>query len=128
MFLKKLNWVDWLVVVAVVFHCVSVFCTNYVIFNLPLAVETAKQLEANPAARQAIDEGFNFMAYSLTLQGIWLGCYVWVRHVFYSLKPQTKRKEIARLLMYVMVFLYFINGSHIFANDFSIWLKFVLTK
>jgi ABC-type transport system involved in cytochrome c biogenesis permease subunit len=96
-----------------------------VVFSLPVAVEVAKHLEANPAARAFMDSSFHFLSFALILQAVWLGCYVYVREKVLT-KKNRKKRGVFRLLLYIMVFMYFLTGVHNFANDFSIWLKMVM--
>jgi hypothetical protein len=99
-----------------------------VVFSLPVAVEVAKHLEANPAARAFMDSSFHFLSFALILQAVWLGCYVYVRGKVYGGKLSGWRREIGLILFYVMVFMYLLTGIHNFANDFSVWLKFMQTS
>ena len=114
--LKSLNWLDWLLVIAIGAHLGSLASTNFIIVNLGLAQQTAVQLEGNPIARTLMDNSFWLLAADSVLVGSFIGIYVWFRHEIDRMK----------LALYIFAFTVIYVCLQDFANDFPILLKLLL--
>ena len=125
--LRSLNWMDWLIVVAISLHMGSLFSTNYIIATLDLAHSTAVELEGNPIARALMDNQFYFLTIAISLSGILIGCYVYLRHQLNELKSKGLSTRWLSLAMYIFAFTILYATLYDFTNDFSILLKLLVS-
>ncbi len=126
--LRSLNWMDWLIIIAIALHMGSLFSTNYIIATLDLAHTTATELEGNPIARALMDNQFYFMTVALSLTGVLIGCYAYLRHFINFLKSKGKSVRWQTLAMYIFAFSILYVALYDFTNDFSILLKLLLSS
>jgi hypothetical protein len=119
---------DWLIIIAIALHMGSLFSTNSIIATLDLAHTTATELEGNPIARALMDNQFYFMTVALSLSGVLIGCYAYLRHFINFLKSKGKSVRWQTLAMYIFAFSILYVALYDFTNDFSILLKLLLSS
>ena len=113
---KRIIWQDYLVVAALIFQWATLFMTRFVLFNIPVAIETAVQLESNPVARLIIDLQWLPMLLNIFGEGIITALYLYMR-------KKRMRSELEGFAFNAFVFMFFLLQSRAFANDFGMFLK-----
>jgi formate/nitrite transporter FocA (FNT family) len=125
-FLKKMSWLDWLIVIAVGAHLGSLASTSFIVANLGLAKSTAIQLEGNPIARSLMDNSFWLLVTDSVLVGSFIGIYVWFRHEIDRMKAKNRDFRWMQLALYLFAFTVIYVCLQDFANDFPILLKLIM--
>ena len=113
---SRLIWNDWLVIAGLALAYSSVSITNYIITSLPLALETARNVEANPLARAAMTTEFSLILVFTVATAAFLALYAYIR---------PRRHKHPKTFLF-LTFLVFLTGLRDFANDFPILLKLIL--